>query len=83
MLIVHSVRDSSSFECEIGQSQDCFLVSVLLEASVEKYTPDYLIGINIIHCKRKIKHNLSTHSLSYKYNELIVNNVNIIISDLF
>ena len=50
---------------------------------MEKYTPDYLIGINIIHCKRKIKHNLSTHSLSYKYNELIVNNVNIIISDLF
>ena len=36
MLIVHSVRDSSSFECEIGQSQDCFLVSVLLDIKLSQ-----------------------------------------------
>ena len=55
MLIIHSVRDLSSFEFEIGQSQDCFLVSVFINmkliqrVKVYVLSPDYLIGINIIH----------------------------------
>ena len=34
--------------------------------------PDYLIGFNIVRYTRKTKHNFSTHSLSCKYNELIL-----------
>ena len=52
-----------------------FLVSVFYLINLtqrEKDMPDYLIGFNIVRYTRKTKHDFSTHSLSCKYNELIL-----------
>ena len=75
MLIAHSYA-IGSFECEIGQYHTivfskCFLFLINL-IQREKDMPDYLIGFNIVRYTRKTKHDFSTHSLSCKYNELIL-----------